>query len=185
MPNRLGQLVCLGGEHAPGLYKGQTLQNQLDSIDAGILQEILIRREQIEKPRVGDYVLFETGQLERVSHDWDDRFQTSPSGTGSIFLYSNGHGSFSGSLNPAIPSSSMTLLQVLHPGRYWFFHHGIAGAGRGVDFEIPCRVYKTTAGYSGFSGSEILSPHMAHRRTELLLQIKKIEAEVASQSVSA
>ena len=46
--------------------------NGLDAIDQEIIRKLIIARDQIGKPRIGDYVRFPTGQLERFSHDWGD-----------------------------------------------------------------------------------------------------------------
>ena len=102
-------------------------------------QEILARRQaeraKITTPCVGDFIRFETGELERVSHLHNDSLQTSPGG--SIYLNESGHGSFSGGLNPAIELNTITPTTEVIEGKFWFFHHGIAGAGRAVYFDIP------------------------------------------------
>lgn len=127
--------------------------NKLDGKDQALLAAILLRREQIERPRLGDYVRFPTGELERFSHDWGTEFQTSPLKSASYYLHTHGNASVGGGLNPSIPTDSLTLSAESKEGTYWFFHHGEAGQGRGVYFEIPCRVYATTAKYEGFLGS--------------------------------
>lgn len=121
-----------------------------DAIDQEILDKRLAARELIDRPRTGDFVRFPTGEIERFSHDWEDAFQTSPIHAGSFYLHDHGQGSFSGSLNPAIPADSLSLTDEKKDGEFWFFHHGHAGAGRGVRFSIPCRVYETTAKYEGY-----------------------------------
>lgn len=128
---------------------------QFDDIDEQIKLARIAARDRIERPRIGDYVRFPTGQLERLSHDWGDEFQTSPSG--SIYLHEKGLGSFSGGLNPSTPLDKMKLTNKHLPGNFWFFHHDCAGAGRGVYFHIPCRVYFTTADYTGFLGKDFQS----------------------------
>lgn len=129
--------------------------NNLDATDKAILRTLMGAREQISRPRMGDYVLFATGELERFSHNWADSLQTSPSG--SFFLCSTGEGSFSGGLNPCTPRDRLTLTDKMLPGTFWFFHHNVVGAGRGVYFDIPCRVYTTTAEYEGFLGESFRS----------------------------
>lgn len=123
---------------------------QFDATDRVQLDKLMIAREQIARPRVGDYVRFATGELERISHDWGDGLQTSPVWAGSYYLCSNGNASFSGGLNPLIPFETLTITEKSESGDFWFFHHNIAGAGRGVWFSCPCRVYVTTAEYQGF-----------------------------------
>lgn len=134
--------------------------NTLDRRDQEILAECMKAREAIAGPRMGDYVLFPTGELERFSHNWGDELQTSPSG--SFFLHASGEGGFSGGLNPSTPANKLSLMiSKTLPGTFWFFHHGFAGAGRGVYFEIPCRVYTTTAEYGGFLGKDFISERTA------------------------
>lgn len=118
-----------------------------DDIDQAILEKRMAERDLIAGPRTGDYVRFPTGEIERFSHDWDDALQTSPIRAGSFYLHSHGEASFSGSLNPAIPASSLSLSDENMNGEFWFFHHGSAGADRGVRFKVPCRVYDTKAAY--------------------------------------
>jgi len=124
----------------------------LDEIDRAILKKIMVLRQNIQRPRCGDFLRFPTGELERLSHDWGDGYQTSPSG--SFYLSPSGNGSFSGGLNPSTPYDKFELTSEILPGKFWFFHHGFPGAGRGVYFSIPCRVYRTTAPYTGFLGGK-------------------------------
>lgn len=124
--------------------------NELDAIDQAILGERVTARDQIEGPRIGDYVRFQNGEVERFSNDYGTDLQTSPLHAGSFFLHSHGNAGFSGSLNPAIPLKSLTLSGESRSGQFWFFHHNSAGPGRGVSFSIQCRVYDTTAEYRGF-----------------------------------
>ncbi len=121
-----------------------------DAIDQEILERRMAVRELIPRPRTGDYVRFPSGEIERFSHDWDVMFQTSPVRAGAFYLHDHGEASFSGSLNPAIPASSLSLSDEKRDGEFWFFHHGRAGADRGVRFNVPCRVYDTKAKYDGF-----------------------------------
>ncbi len=121
---------------------------KLDAIDTGIIGKLSALRDKIAGPRVGDYVRFPCGKLERFSYNWGDGLQTSPGG--SFHLCSNGKASFSGGLNPSTPRDNLTLTDEMKPGGFWIFHHDIAGAFRGVDFDLPCRVFETTATYEGF-----------------------------------
>lgn len=123
---------------------------EFDSIDEAILGNRMYARDNIQRPRMGDFVRFPNGEIERLSHDWDADFQTSPIWAGSFFLHSHGNGGFSGGLNPAIPADSLSLLEEVMEGKFWFFHHNMAGAGRGVYFTAACRVYATSAEYKGF-----------------------------------
>lgn len=137
----------------------------LDEKDTEILKEIMIVREQIVLPRIGDYVLFPTGELERFSYYGGDGLQTSPGG--SFYLFRNGQASFSGGLNPTTPLDKLTLTDKSLMGTYWFFHHGLAGADRGVYFDISCRVYTTTAEYKGFLSDTFKSPKIEELKISL------------------
>lgn len=130
--------------------------NNLDPIDSKLLAARIAARNAIQKPLVGDYVYFKSGQLERFSHDWGDGLQTSPGG--SFYLFESGRASFSGGLNPATPLQELKVSSATLPGSFWIFHHGIAGAHRGVYFDIPCNVFLTTAEYTGFLGDTFKSP---------------------------
>lgn len=139
--------------------------NGLDAIDQEIIRKCIIARDQIGEPRIGDYVRFPTGELERFSHDWGDGLQTSPSG--SFFMCNNGGASFSGGLNPCTPADKLEQTDANLPGTFWIFHHNVAGAGRGVYFKIPCRVYLTTASYGGFLGKDFCSHEIEALKKQL------------------
>jgi len=113
-----------------------------DERDAEILREKQAERDAVAGPRVGDFVRF-PGEDEprRFSYDWGEDIQTAMPRMGSIYLF-GACASFSGSLQPAIPKAGLRDTGEAMEGRFWFFHHGFAGAGCGVDFTIPCRVYE-------------------------------------------
>lgn len=92
------------------------------------------------RPRVGDFVLMPSGALERCAHAWDDGMQTTTGG--SFHITRDGGASMSGSLNGAQLWEYFQPTDEVKPGRFWFFSHNLAGAGRGVDFWLPCRVYR-------------------------------------------
>lgn len=123
---------------------------QFDATDQKILDQIMPVRDQIRGPRLGDYVHFPTGQLERISNNFGTILQTSPDWAGAYFLHSHGDASFSGGLNPSIPLDSLTLTDEVMLGQFWFFHHGQVGVGRRVNFSISCRIYATSAEYQGY-----------------------------------
>lgn len=144
------------------------MDNPLDTKDQELLATAVLLRDQETGPRIGDYVLFATGQLERFSHDWGADIQTSPGG--SFYLNKSGRGSLScGGLNPATPREELELTSATLPGSFWFFHHGLAGAGRGVYFDIPCRVFVTKAAYTGFLGADFQSGDKAKLIEQLAL----------------
>jgi hypothetical protein len=140
-----------------------------DEKDEEIRLMSMAARDQIDGIRIGDYLLFPTGQLERFSHDWGSDFQTSPSG--SFFLSDDGHVHLScGGLNPGTPLDAVTLTKAALPGSFWFFHHGRIGGGRRVDCNAPCRVFRTTAKYSGFLGVEFESKDVKDLKSQLTAQ---------------
>lgn len=91
-------------------------------------------------PRVGDFVQMPNGTQRRCAHAWDDGMQTCDGGSFSIST--SGRASMSGSLYPSQLWDYFKDTGHRKKGRFWFFSHGRAGAGRGVDFYLPCRVYR-------------------------------------------
>ncbi len=72
------------------------------------------------------------------SHLWDGDPQTSDAGR----FYLDRHGcSFSGTLRPTVPASTLTATDETLDGMVWFFHHDIAQANGGVAATIPFRLY--------------------------------------------
>lgn len=119
---------------------------QLDARDEEIRQQRIAAWSRRVGPRVGDFVEMLDGTLRRLTHDWGDDIQTT-SGfqPGDVsFYFGDGHCSFSGSLDAAIPKVRLDDTGVLKDGPVWFFHHAIAGGGRAVRCAIPCRVYRQT-----------------------------------------
>ena len=146
------------------------MNQHLDAEDQDILARRIQSRDVFAGARIGDYVIFASGELERLSHDWGESMQTSPGG--SFYLPGSGIGSLSnGGLHPAIPSESLELTPAILPGWFWFFHNGRAGAGRGVDVEIPCRVFKTKAPYAGYLAKDWQSSRIAELRLALASQL--------------
>lgn len=141
------------------------MNTHLDARDQELLAHASANRARLIGPRVGDYVLFASGQLERLCHDHGQGLQTAPGG--SYHLFSSGGSSFSGGLNPTVQKRNLKLTSATLPGRFWFFHHGISGAGRGVDCEIPCRVYTTSETYMGYLGADFQSSHMNALKDQL------------------
>jgi len=116
-----------------------------DKVDADILAVRERMYNEMEGPRVGDFLRTPDGFL-RFTHDWGETIQTTVrpshpcSGNGSFYL-GEGNVSFSGSLDPGIDKLSLKDTGEKQDGTFWFFHHNFWGAGRGVDFKIPCRVF--------------------------------------------
>ena len=124
---------------------------EFDERDGEILAERQLRRERITGPRVGDFVWMTDGELRRFAHHWGDRIQptSGPSkgprdigAGGSFHLCRNGGVEHSGGLDQGIPIDRLRPTEETQDGWFWFFHHDSARAHNGVNFKIPCRVYK-------------------------------------------
>lgn len=113
---------------------------QWDETDHELLDKRVKARDAIIGPRLGDYVLFNDGIYGRFCHDWGEDIQWCPGG--SFHLFSGGGCSYSGGLNSAILKSGLKPIDKTKLGSFWFFHHDLAGASRGVYFKIPCRVFE-------------------------------------------
>lgn len=129
-------------------------------------REILKHREELYNakpgPRVGDWLRLDNGEYRRFTYDWghcdtepgeDHGLQTTcvdgESGsfhlgglTGDTRAEVDAYISYSGSLNPGVKRSAMVDTGETKLGRVWFFHHNFPGAGNGVEFEIPFRVFR-------------------------------------------
>lgn len=123
------------------------MRPEFDAVDAEILKE----RERLfnaeQGPRVGDFLRMQDGTLRRFTHDWGEDIQTTvgpshPCNGDASFFLSDGHASFSGSLDPAILKSKMRDSGEKLDGSFWFFHHNHYCAENGVYFKIPCRVFE-------------------------------------------
>ena len=126
------------------------LLGELDERDAAIKAEIQAGFDRRTGPRVGDFIEFANGTIERVSHVWDgmaeyggtDGVQTSEGGSWHV---SRSCASFSGGLNSIIPFTTLTDTGETREGSGWFWHHDIAGGNRGVPTNFTFRVYRSTA----------------------------------------
>lgn len=127
------------------------MYEQDEQVNAEILQRRIRLRQETAGPQVGDYVLFEGADApnhrQRISHDWGEDpangehlgVQTSPGGS---FYLADGYASFSGALNSIVRVEHLIDTGETRLGRFWFFSRDYWGAGRGVDVEAPCRVYR-------------------------------------------
>jgi hypothetical protein len=125
------------------------MRPQFDHEDALILAKREALLNKIEGPRVGDYLKTPEGYL-RFTHDWGNEIQTTvrpshPCNGDASFYLSEGSVSFSGSLNPSIAKASLRDTGEKQDGSFWFFHHNYAGAGMGVYFKMPVRVFEVIA----------------------------------------
>lgn len=93
-----------------------------------------------DRPRAGDFVIMPDGTLERCCAASKTGMQTTD--VGSFNIMHGGSVSFSGGLNKSQLWEYFKLTDETKRGKFWFFSHGIAGAGRGVDCFLDCRVYR-------------------------------------------
>ncbi|WP_299846370.1 hypothetical protein [uncultured Paracoccus sp.] len=92
------------------------------------------------RPVVGDFVIMPDGSLERCCHATEYGMQTTEGGSFNVMR--GGTASYSGGLNKPRLWEGFKPTGETRPGRFWFFSHGKAGAGRGVDCFLPCRVFR-------------------------------------------
>ena len=92
------------------------------------------------KPTVGDFVIMPDGRMERCCHDAVYGMQTADGG--SFFVHASGKSSFSGGLNRPQLWEYFQDTGETRLGKFWFFSHNYAGAGRSVDVYLPCRVFR-------------------------------------------
>jgi hypothetical protein len=117
-----------------------------DDIDEAILLERVAQRSAIPGPRVGDYCILLNSDVRRFTHHHGDRIQTTIAGeTGSFYIAPNGTLDYSGSLDRAIPVTSLAPRTEVREGRVWWFSHNLRRAHNGVTALIPCRVYEEVA----------------------------------------
>jgi len=114
--------------------------NETDKIIAGISVDAF-NALPADRPRVGDYLRLAGGNLSRATHAWDEGMQIGGGKYGSYYLMESGHASYSGGLDPSILWECWQPSNDVEPGQFWFFSEGRAGAGRGVEIMIPCRVF--------------------------------------------
>lgn len=122
-------------------------QPELDDRDQAILAQRRAVLNHYKGVRVGDFVRFADGVVRRVAHIWRDEdgidFSIQTSNGGSYYL-GTGYVSMSGSLYDGIKPWVLTRTDELREGSVWFFHHDLAGAGRGVNATMEFRVYQAS-----------------------------------------
>lgn len=128
----------------------KSFNDMLDEKDLTILKNITDRW--IARgfgPRVGDFVYFPGEEFpRRFNMATKEHMQTTVArshpcnGDASFHITSNGYADFSGSLDHPIPIADLVFNGESRTGTFWFWHHGMAGAHRGVTGEMPCRVYR-------------------------------------------
>lgn len=98
------------------------------------------RTDRTDKPQVGDFVIMPNGNLERCCNATRHGMQTTEAGSFNVMR--GGSASYSGGLNKPRLWEYFIPTGETKRGKFWFFSHGIAGAGRGVDCFLPCRVFR-------------------------------------------
>lgn len=118
---------------------------EFDDRDQDLLdQRIAARDARDADPLVGDYIDFSDGTTRRISESWpgeDDVLRLQTSADGSWYLANSGHGSFSGSLFPAIRADALDASPERRAASFWFFHHDHRQAHNGVDVTVNVRVW--------------------------------------------
>jgi hypothetical protein len=113
-----------------------------DEKDAGLLGTAIRFRAISFKPLVGDYCIRQSGEVCRLAYETKDRFNvTHKVMKGSFHLHDLGTMSYSGAFPETVRKADLVARGDLRSATCWMFHHGISGAGRGVDVIMPCRVF--------------------------------------------
>jgi hypothetical protein len=116
------------------------VNESLDLKDKEILAKRFAFYSSLQRPTVGQYVIFTLdGIKRRISYVWDDGVQTSDHG--SYYLSPMG-ASFSGSLHLPISKSGLILMPEQELATFWFFHHDFPTANSAVNVQIPVRVWE-------------------------------------------
>jgi hypothetical protein len=109
------------------------------------------RLESFNRPgvRVGDWLKCDPPDprcpvYTRFTYDYGDGIQTG--GQDGSFYFAGSYMSYSGGLDPGIAIADLVLTDEVKEGSCWFFDEGISGAGRGVHFQVPLRVFKPKPG---------------------------------------
>lgn len=157
MPHRIGWKYLL-------VAKAQTTEEALRHMDPEWsetstpadeqLQEAYRRARKVHTgPLVGDFVL-DGERVCRIAYVHQHEygfFQLTEGGSFSLHgarsecAWDPEHGiaSYSGGLEPGISLRRLSLVpDDTRPGRFWHFHRGIPQARSGVDFELPCQVWR-------------------------------------------
>lgn len=114
-----------------------------DAMDARILREAIAELDKVEGPRLGDFVKFQDGSINRISVN-RHRNEVQTTQHGSFFLGKGGFMEFSGACGAPIARERLTPLSETLEGDVWTFHHGYVVAGGRVDGKVPFRVYAYT-----------------------------------------
>lgn len=124
--------------HALGGHDGGP-RCRFDLIDDVNRCRAILVRENHPGHRAGDFVREPGGVIHRIAVLLAEGVQLSTGGN--FHLAANGYSEFSGGCGPYYPYGWLRQSRDLKGGAFWFFHHNEPGAGRGVYFTAPCRVF--------------------------------------------
>lgn len=115
----------------------------LDEIDAKFIREAIVIYDQLEGPRIGDFVRFHDGSLSRIAVDYGERgFQTMEPHRGAFYLGGTLNLSCGSlSFTPFLDKAKLTPTPETQEGGVWTFHHREAVPGGRVNAVTPFRVY--------------------------------------------
>lgn len=117
-------------------------QFTFDARDEELRQQGLAYWNDVEGPRVGDYVRMPSGEIERISTKTSTHFQVAEPRFGASYYWAWWYCSFSGGHKPVLHKlSALVFTGTTHDGDVWVFHHDQAGAHRGVSCTIPSRLW--------------------------------------------
>lgn len=103
-------------------------------------QEAIYKRTKISD---GDWVLLKNGEYSRVTvSQWEDSIQIGGYFGSSVYINSNGSGSYSGGCGDSIDKSKLVHVGEHKEASCWLFHEGYSGAGRGVYATLKFKVWK-------------------------------------------
>lgn len=126
---------------ALGLMGPTEDNDHLDALNAKIAEDIHAAREALTGgPRIGDFVIMPDNTIQRCCNKTEFGMQTSEAGR--YHVSRCGTASMSGGLNRSQLDEYFQDTGEVRLGLFWFFSHMQPGAGQGVDFYLPCRVYR-------------------------------------------
>lgn len=108
-----------------------------------ITNEIREAWEHREGPRVGDYII-QGERMTRFTHDWDEGGIQTGGGQGSYCIRKGAYASYSGGLDPCLKREKFFDTGRTQLGTFWTWYEGCVGAHRGIDIQLPCRIYQET-----------------------------------------
>jgi hypothetical protein len=113
----------------------------LDQRDQDIFAQRVAALDRIDRPRVGDFVVFTDGVRRRIAYRWPDGDVQTCHPCASFYL-GDGYVSMSGNLYRSVPADTLSLTEETAEGGVWFFHHNYATAGGGVQATHRFRVWR-------------------------------------------